>query len=279
MGVLDFTATWPVPTVAAAIVDGDRVVERTGPTNQQFRVASLAKPVSAWAMLVAVEEGVITLDTPIGQPGCTLRHLLAHAGGYPFNGHEPIAPIERTRTYSNGGIELAADAVAAAAEMPFAQYLHDAVLWPLGMTESELVGSPAHGLRTSVDDLVAFLRETRAPSLITPDTAADAIRTQYPGLSGIVPGVGRFERCPWGLGFEIRGDKQPHWTGLANAPTTYGHFGGAGTMMWRDPAADVAVVALTDRPFDEWGSTALQRWPELSDAALATYGSAGGRST
>ena len=233
MGVLDLTAAWPVDNVAAAIMQGAVVRERVGPTNQQFRVASLAKPVCAWAMLVAVEEGIIDLDSPVGQPGCTLRHLMAHAGGYPFNGHEPIAPVERTRTYSNGGIELAADAISAAAEMPFAEYLDAAVLTPLGMHDSELFGSPAHRLRTSVDDLVTFMGETRTPTLIAAATAAEAHQTQYPALSGIVPGVGRFERCPWGLGFEIRGDKQPHWTGSNNAPGTYGHFGGAGTMMWR----------------------------------------------
>ena len=40
---------------------------------------------AAWATLIAVEEGVGTLEQPAGQPGCTLRHLLAHAGGYGFD--------------------------------------------------------------------------------------------------------------------------------------------------------------------------------------------------
>ena len=78
-----------------------------------------------------------------------------------------------------------------------------------------------------------------------------------PSSAGIVPGVGRFDPCPWGLGVEIRGEKSPHWTGRANSPATFGHFGGAGTMMWVDPLADVGVVALTDRPFDEWRDEAL----------------------
>ena len=71
------------------------------------------------------------------------------------------------------------------------------------------------------------------------------------------------------------GDKSPHWTGRTNAPATFGHFGGAGTMMWVDPAAGCALVALTDRPFDDWSIEALQLWPALSDAVVAEIARAG----
>ena len=89
-----------------------------------------------------------------------------------------------------------------------------------------------------------------------------------PTLSGIIPGLGRFDPCPWGLGCEIRGGKTPHWTGTANSPATFGHFGGAGTLLWVDPVHAVAAVALTDRPFDEWSATALEVWPQFADAVL-----------
>jgi CubicO group peptidase (beta-lactamase class C family) len=71
--------------------------------------------------------------------------------------------------------------------------------------------------------------------------------------------------CDWGLGFELRDGKAPHWTGGRNSPATFGHFGGSGTFLWVDPAVGVACAALTDRPFDAW---ALQHWPEFSDAVL-----------
>ena len=29
------------------------------------------------------------------------------------------------------------------------------------------------------------------------------------------------------------------------------------------------IVALTDRPFDDWSIEAMKRWPELSDAVVA----------
>ena len=83
-----------------------------------------------------------------------------------------------------------------------------------------------------------------------------------------MPGVGRFDPCPWGLGFEIRGRKTPHWTGHTNSASTFGHFGGAGTMMWVDPEAGCGLVALTDRSFDDWSIEAMRRWPELSDAVV-----------
>jgi CubicO group peptidase (beta-lactamase class C family) len=231
---------------------------------------------AAWATLVAVEEGIVELDQPIGQPGCTLRHLLAHAGGYPFDGPDPIARPETTRMYSNTGIELAADAVERASAMTFADYLREALFVPIGMHHSELRGSPAHGVHSNLADTCRFVAEVMRPTVIHPSSAADAQRTHYPTLAGIVPGVGRYEQCPWGLGFEVRGTKEPHWTGTTNSPRTFGHFGGSGTMFWIDPARDLALVALTDRDFDRWASTALRVWPELSDAVIAEHADAAG---
>lgn len=270
MRALELVTTWPVTNVAAAVVsvDGD-VLGAVGEHDRRFRLASLAKPMTAWATLVAVEEGIVALEDAVGQPGCTLRHLLAHAGGYPFTGTQPIARPARMRIYSNTGFEMAATAVARAAEMPFGDYLTGAVLAPLGMTSTALQGSPAHGIWATLDDVIRFVREVQRPALVHETTVDDALSAQWPELAGIVPDVGRFDPCPWGLGFEIKGRKAPHWMGSANSAPTVGHFGGAGTMMWADPHARCALVALTDRPFDEWSAEALHRWPQLSDAVLA----------
>lgn len=269
MDALDLPATWPVPNAAAAIVTDDGIVGTVGDTSMVVRIASLAKPLTTWAALVAVEEGIISLETTTDDPRCTLRHLLSHAGGYGFDGKEPVGRPERRRTYSNGGIEVAADMIGSAADMPFGDYLRLAVFQPLGMTDTELIGSPAADVTSSVDDYARFVIEVRRPTLISDTTAAEATRIHFPDLSGIVPGVGRYERCTWGLGFEIRGDKSPHWTGARNDPSTYGHFGGAGTMFWIDPVASVSTIAFTDRPFDEW---ALRDWPLYSDAVIDQYG-------
>lgn len=269
MEALRLTADWPVPHVAAAAVTPDGAIHTIGDTDRTFRIASIAKMLVGWTALVAVEEGTVRLDQPYGQDGCTLRHLLAHAGGYAFDGDAPIARPGTRRTYSNTGIELAAECIAASAGMPFEEYQREAVLEPLGMTATTLRGSPAHAVRSTVRDLLRFVGELRAPRLVSTDSALAFRTNQFPDLAGIVPGVGRYAPCPWGLGTELRGDKSPHWTGTRNTPSTYGHFGGAGTLLWVDPGVEVAVVALTDRPFDEWSADALQSWPRFADAVLA----------
>ncbi|MDQ3468684.1 MAG: beta-lactamase family protein [Actinomycetota bacterium] len=267
---LEAVRSWPVPDAAAAVVaHGGSVLGTVGDVDRPFRLASLSKMITAWAALIAVEEGVIGLDAAVGQPGCTLRHVLCHAGGYPFEGEEPVAAPARRRIYSNTGIELAATAVAAAADIPFADYLSAAVLEPLAMGATDGSGSPAHAFRSSAADLARFLAEVQQPTLLDAATAAEAVSPQFPDLAGIVPAVGRFDPCPWGLGFEIRGEKSPHWTGCMNSPSTYGHFGGAGTMFWVDPDAGCGLVALTNRSFDDWSVEALRCWRTLSDGVLA----------
>ena len=269
MQALRLTDSWPVDNVAAAVVLPDGSIQSRGDQHRSFRIASVAKTITAWACLVAIEEGIVSLDQPVGQSGCTLRHLLCHAGGYGFDGADPIARPERTRIYSNTGIEMAANAVADAAGITFAGYLDEAVLSPLAMSATTLRGSPAHRMSSTVSDLVLFVHELRSSRLVAAATAHTAQTPHFPELSGIIPGIGRFSPCPWGLGFEVRGNKEPHWTGTTNSPQTFGHFGGAGTFLWVDPAMGVACVALTDRSFDEWPDEALRAWRELSDAVLA----------
>ena len=86
-----------------------------------------------------------------------------------------------------------------------------------------------------------------------------------PGLVGVLPEFGRMDPNDWGLGFELRDAKEPHWTGRRNSPRTYGHFGGSGTFLWVDPAAGVALGVLTNLEFGDW---AKEAWPLLSDAVL-----------
>lgn len=240
-----------------------------GAVDEVFRLASLSKPITAWATLIAVEEGSVALDEPAGQPGCTVRHLLAHAGGYGFDSPGPITKPERNRMYSNTGIEVLAEHVATRTGVAFEVYVREAVIEPLGMTSTTPRGSPAKSFRGTVRDLAVFAAELLRPRLIAPATAIAATSVQFPELGGILPGVGRFRPNPWGLGLEIRGHKSPHWTGTQNSPATFGHFGGSGTFLWVDPVAEVACVMLANREFTEWG---LEWWPPFSDAVLAELG-------
>ena len=237
-----------------------------GDVSRRFRWASVTKPVTAYAVLVASEEGVVDLDEPAGPPGATVRHLLAHASGLPFEGEAPIGRPGERRIYSNAGFDLLGEIVAERAAMPFADYLRAAVLEPVGMPSTTLVERPSAGLHGPLADLLAFGRELLRPRVLAPETVVEATKVAFRGLAGVLPGVGRYDPLDWGLGFELKDGKVPHWTGSRASPRAFGHFGGAGTFLWVDPDADVALVCLTDREFGPW---ALEAWPVLSDAVLA----------
>jgi CubicO group peptidase (beta-lactamase class C family) len=263
---------WPVGSAAAAVVGRNGVIAAHGPVDDEFALASVTKPLAALGILVAVEEEAVRLDDPADEavvPGATLRHLLAHASGYaPERPMRAAAPGTR-RIYSNAGIERAGALVEAAAGMPFASYLDEAVFAPLRLRTTSLPGSPARDGVSSVADLARVVHELLAPTgLLSAPTLTDATSVQFPGLRGVLPGFGPQDPNDWGLGFEMRGHKSPHWTGSANSPGTYGHFGQRGTMFWIDPQVRLGLVALTDTAFGPW---AAEAWPALSDAVLAAY--------
>lgn len=256
---------WPVDTVAVAVVAADgTVLASVGDQDREFRLASVTKPLAAYAVLVAVEEGAVEWDQPAGPDGSTVRHLAAHTSGLSFSdGTVQAAPGTR-RIYSNVGFEVLGDTVAEAAGMPFAEYLHQAVCEPLGLVSTRLEGSPAADAVSTAADLARFVAELQAPVLT--HTLDEATRVAFPGLDGILPGYGRQKPNDWGLGFEIRDGKSPHWTGVGSSPRTFGHFGQAGTFLWVDPDAGAACVVLTDRDFAEWS---VQAWPPFTDGVLA----------
>ncbi|MFH8485924.1 serine hydrolase domain-containing protein [Streptomyces longisporoflavus] len=269
MQSLALIENWPVPTAAAAVVRADgTVVGAHGPTGHRFALASVTKPLAAYAVLVAYEEGAVELDEPAGPEGSTVRHLLAHTSGLAFDEHRVMAPAGTRRLYSNAGFEVLGDHVAKATDIPFGEYLRQAVLEPLGMGATSLDGgaSPAKDGVSTVDDLVKFAAEVQAPRLLDPRTVAEAMSVVHPGLKGVLPGYGHQSPNDWGLGFEIRDSKSPHWTGSSSSPRTFGHFGQAGTFLWVDPDAGAACVALADRPFGPW---AVEAWPPFTDAVLA----------
>jgi CubicO group peptidase (beta-lactamase class C family) len=266
VGALEEVAGWPAENVAVAVVSPEGIVDARGERGRELRWASITKLLTTEALLVALEEGILDLDDAAGPDGSTVRHLAAHASGLPTDGSVPISRPGERRIYSNTGIELLAERIAAAAEMPFAEYLRAAVTGPLGLPP--LAGSPASGFRGALGDLAGFARELLAPRLVAPETLAEAVSVQFPGLNGVLPGFGRQDPNDWGLGFELRAGKSPHWTGARNSPYTFGHFGASGTFLWVDPERELALACLTDLDFGDW---AREAWPRLSDAVLAEY--------
>lgn len=266
MDSLSTIDTWSAEHAAAAVVDADgTVLGAYGPMDHRFALASVTKLLVAYAALIAVEEGAVELDQPAGPPGATVRHLLAHTSGLAFDDHRTVAAPGTRRVYSSAGFEVLADTVQAATGIAFPQYLKEAVFEPLTMSGAELIGSAGSGAWASCADLVLFATELQAPTLVAAETLAEATGVVFPDLDGVLPGFGNQRPNDWGLGFEIRSRKCPHWTGDHNSPETYGHFGAAGTFVWVDPAARLATIALTDRPFEQW---ATEVWPPFNDAVL-----------
>jgi CubicO group peptidase (beta-lactamase class C family) len=261
---------WPAAQAAAGAARAGEVLGTHGAVDVVLPWASVTKLATALAALVALEEGVVDLDEPAGPATSTVRHLLAHASGLPFDAGAPIARPGERRIYSNAGFVALAEFLTERAEMPFGEYLDAAVLTPLGL-RAELRGDAGSGVAGTLGDVLALGRELLSPSLVAPETLAEATAVQFPGLEGVLPGFGRQSPNDWGLGFELRDGKSPHWTGSANSPATFGHFGRSGTFLWVDPHAGTALACLTDEPFGEWAKDA---WPRLADAVLAEAGGA-----
>ena len=271
MAALDGLDDWPVPAAAAAVIGPDGVLATRGDTKQVFVLASVTKPVVARAVHIAVEEGVVDLDTAAGPPGSTVRHLLAHASGLAMHTDRVLAKPGARRIYSNYGFTVLAETVEREAGIEFGRYLTEAVCEPLDMGATRLDGGALEagfGATSTVADLAAFAGDLLRPATVSAQLHDEATTVQFPGLDGVLPGYGVQRPNDWGLGFEIRDGKSPHWTGSRNSARTYGHFGQAGGFIWADSEAGLAMVALTDRDFGDW---ARDLWPAISDAVMLEY--------
>ncbi len=163
----------------------------------------------------------------------------------------PGYPPGTQRWYSNAGYVQAARLLEAASGMSCADYLAEAVLAPLGMDaslglneadapraarvwqagrygEGELFNSekfrrdapPQGGGFASARAYGAFLSCLLAGgdagggrALLAEETVEEMLAPQFGPLPGGVGGVGEWPDLCWGLGFDVRGQRQPHWSG------------------------------------------------------------------
>jgi len=137
-----------------------------------FRIASMTKSFTAMSILKLRDEGKLSLDDPVSKyipelanlpyptsdsQVLTIRHLLTHSEGFPEDnpwGDRQLAQTDETmhswlRTgipfstspgtafeYSNYGFAILGQIVAKASGRPYADYVRDNILKPLGMTAS-----------------------------------------------------------------------------------------------------------------------------------------------
>jgi CubicO group peptidase (beta-lactamase class C family) len=259
-------ASWPVPDAAVAIVGPDGVRAAVGPVDQVRRIASVTKPLVGHAVLVAVEDGSLGLDDP-DERG-TIRHLFSHCAGWDFDTETVLSEPGTKRQYSNTGWRKLGEALERATDLTVADYLTEAVFAPLGMERSVLRGHCGRDVHSTVDDLARFATELLRPRILATETLREATTVQFPGLSGVLPGIGRFPELDWGLGVQLHSSLSLIWAGTELSPRSFGHFGATGSFLWVDPSRDLAAVALCDRDFGPW---ALDVWPPFGDAVIAAH--------
>jgi len=261
-------ANWPAGSAAVGVIGpaGPLAMAETGSSGALFAWASVTKLLTALTVLDACADGTVDLEENAGPPGATVAHLLSHASGLPLEAGAAIAPPGTRRQYSNYGYEILAEHLAARAGGPFNDELIGRVLGPLAMSRTTVAGSAARDGVGPLEDLMRLAAELLMPQTLGPECIAQASTLIFPGLPGILPGFGRQQHNDWGLGCEIRGSKNPHWTSEQNSPATFGHFGQSGSFLWVDPGAGIACVSLSDTMFGPW---AVDAWPKLSSAVLA----------
>jgi len=265
-----FAATDGFPhTVLVGVTDAEHTLAVQGDPRTALALASVSKPITAWGVLIAVERGLVDLDEPAGPDGSTLLNLLDHTSGLPFEGEQTQAAPGTRRIYSNAGFDALAAHVAEAAGTPFAEWLAAEVTRPLEMQDADVTGRPSAGYRASIDDLLRFGREVLRPTLIPVELRDLALMVSRPGLKGVVPGYGSFDDNQWGLGFELKGAKSPHWLADSFPPETAGHFGGQGSFLFIDRSHDLAAAFLSGVAF---GDDHRRIWPALTAEIVERFG-------
>lgn len=210
------------------------------------------------------------------------------------------APWTRVQ-YSNVGYGLLALMVEERTGMAFAHALHELVLQPLNIEgylgvepprpvailadvrgdrarDPELapfnspfyrsLGLPWAGLVTTVDGALRIVRAFAGVpgDFLQETTRQEAVRSQTHELAGgFVPPL-RWDPCPWGLGPEVRGRKEPHWTPPSASPNSFGHSGASGCVAWHDPEQALSWALIGTRTADNgW---LLRRGSEIAGQIL-----------
>ena len=128
---------------------------------------------------------------------------------------------------------------------------------------------PWAGLVTTVDGALTIVRAFAGHPV---DFLSEALRReatsdQTRGLAGGFKPPLMWNPCPWGLGPELRGTKEPHWTPSSASPASFGHSGASGCVAWHDQERNVSWALIGTRTAENgW---LLRRGSEIAAAILA----------
>lgn len=260
----DLLAGWPAGSSAVALrldAGAVHVVDEAGDLEARRPWASVSKLAVALAFGVEQDWGLHDFTEGLGPRGATLANLLSHSAGLGLEEGDPTSPVGTRRVYSNVGVDLAVAAVVGASSA--AAWLDQRVFSALGMSSTSLEGRPSSGVVGSTSDLATLAVAWLRPDAVSRPTRDRMIAPYIPDLAGVVPGFGRFDPCPWGLGPEVAGAKH-HWMG-AWEPESFGHFGQSGSLALMNAREGIGVVAVAGEAFGPW---AVALWPTWTSALL-----------
>jgi CubicO group peptidase (beta-lactamase class C family) len=298
--VFDREIVWSRGFGVADLLTGAPVTPHT-----VFRIASITKTFTSTAIMILRDEGKLALDDPVSRylpwfsyknrfpagPEVTIRHLLTHTSGLPreaafpywtdhrfptmeqiieaFQRQESIFEPETRFKYSNLGMTILGEVVAAASGQTYADFVARRILVPLGMVNSAVTPdrnlrarmatgygrrladhthvpfpytdakgiTAAANIASTAEDLalfaIAHLREdsTGPGQLLKASTLREMHRVQWLQPSW---------KSGWGLGFSIN---------KSGERLTFGHAGwvaGHRSQLTVSPAEKVAVIVMTN---------------------------------
>ena len=215
-------------------------------------------------------------------------------------------PVGSKVEYSNVGYGLLGLLVEAVSGQSFPLFVRERLFIPAGMSDAHLPapealypriavvgGTPEPGSPTerfnsdyarrathpagsvvgTAADVASFFQlflddgRSHGRTVLAPATARLMTASQSDGLRGGIEGFMTWDDCAWGLGFDLRGRKHPHFSGEFTAPATFGHTGVSGNFAWADPTRELVCVLLANRLLhNRWNEP---RWSRYSTAVVA----------
>ncbi|MHB1131422.1 MAG: serine hydrolase domain-containing protein [Chloroflexota bacterium] len=308
-----------------------------------FAVASITKPLTATAVMLLAERGLLSLDQPVREllpefgkgdadprlARITVRHFLTHTSGLPEYSEEneslrrqrqgldafvraycrgkPLFDPGSRHSYSNYGYGLLGEIVSRLDARGYHRFVADELLAPLGMVDSFLqppqtvwprlahvslpteprtayerynssyfrrLGIPWGGLYTTPEDLAVFAQlyldhgRHGDRQLLSPATVRAMTRDHLGGVPGGIASFGlSWPSATWGLGWDVKGGKAPHFSGELTSADTFGHVGSSGSLVWVDPTLELVCVFIANRSLESgW---AASRQALFSNAVVA----------
>jgi CubicO group peptidase (beta-lactamase class C family) len=255
--------------------DGEHGV--IGKSQGRYRLASITKLLTTYVVADAVVGGFVGFEDLVASPqlkspDVTLQDLLSHSSGIR---PDELQSIDRhkKRIYTNEAFDLAGEFLISKLGKDFKEttignLFEDGLNSFLGASFN-FEGTCSASATGTLEDLILLMNEMRNPTYLDFQTHKFLTTPFLPELEGILPGWGNFKRNTFGVGFEIRGNKQPHWTGSVSSPETFGHFGQSGAFIFHDPIKNVSACCLTNQDFSGW---AKEEFPKLSNLIYEVCG-------